>query len=249
MPGSTPVNNLQLEHEKLMHVIGVRDDLTEFFHIHPLMTASGLWEVNHTFRHGGIYKIWADVKWQGVSYSFGQTRCSISGKLNQSAATNQTTASATNSGYVITMNHSNSLAAGRTNELEFLLRDQAGNPVATENFLGSPMHLFIIKRDLSVYIHAHPETIVGSPAAMRFRQVLRLDSHQGNAAPNEPMTRFRQFFQQPGSYRFFVQFRPQNVELPADEALLAEFSADVASEAFAKSPAPPRSTSEPNQLR
>src|SRR5215467_3197741 len=30
-----PLEKLQVQHEKFMHVIGVREDLNEFFHIHP----------------------------------------------------------------------------------------------------------------------------------------------------------------------------------------------------------------------
>src|SRR5215467_3197373 len=30
-----PLGKLQVQHEKFMHVIGVREDLNEFFHIHP----------------------------------------------------------------------------------------------------------------------------------------------------------------------------------------------------------------------
>ena len=34
-PGNIPVVDLEIEHEKLMHIIGARNDLEEFFHIHP----------------------------------------------------------------------------------------------------------------------------------------------------------------------------------------------------------------------
>src|SRR5437660_638459 len=51
-PRGVPVDSLQVEHEKLMHIIGIRDDLSEFFHIHPLRVAPGLWEVTHTFTRG-----------------------------------------------------------------------------------------------------------------------------------------------------------------------------------------------------
>src|SRR5690348_522990 len=38
-PGDFAVDNLQLEHEKFVHIIGVRDDLNEFFHVHPVKVA------------------------------------------------------------------------------------------------------------------------------------------------------------------------------------------------------------------
>lgn len=229
-PGSAPLNNLQLEHEKLMHMIGVRDDLSGFFHIHPTKASPGEWEVNHTFSHGGRYKIWADVKWRGTSYSFGQQVINVSGDPGPSCSSVEAMECVTNSGYTVTLKHSNPLTTGRTNQLEFSVRDQAGNPVATENFLGVSMHLFTIKNDLSVYLHSYPENPLGSPAAIRFRQILRYRRHPGNSLPGDTVTRFRQIFPKPGTYKFFVQFRPKNTKLPADEAILAEFYANVLEE-------------------
>src|SRR3989338_6986789 len=39
-PGNVPIFSraLEIEHEKLMHVIGVRSDMNEFFHVHPTET-------------------------------------------------------------------------------------------------------------------------------------------------------------------------------------------------------------------
>src|SRR5262249_23474519 len=34
-PGDLAVDNLQPEGDKLFHVVGIRDDLSGFFHIHP----------------------------------------------------------------------------------------------------------------------------------------------------------------------------------------------------------------------
>jgi len=55
-PQEEPVDDLQVEHEKLMHVIGVRTDLREFIHIHPERVSPGLWQVNHAFTNAGQYQ-------------------------------------------------------------------------------------------------------------------------------------------------------------------------------------------------
>src|SRR5947208_6244323 len=57
-PRNNPVDQLQIEHEKFIHVLGVREDLKEFFHLHPLKVSPGMWEVSHTFTEPGNYKIW-----------------------------------------------------------------------------------------------------------------------------------------------------------------------------------------------
>ena len=70
------------------------------------------------------------------------------------------------------------------------------------------MHLVIVKDDLSVYLHAHPD-------------------HQDMDAP-QPVISFTQLFAKEGRYKLFAQFRPKGTTLPADDAILAEFYLTVA---------------------
>jgi len=206
-PGDVPVDGLQVEHERLIHVIGVRDDLSGFFHIHPLRNGPGSWLVTHTFTNGGNYKIWSDVKYQEVSYGFAQPLLTVSGKINPSNETRDIKERVITSGYEIKLTHSNPLLVGKTNRLEFVIHDASGSQVLTENFLGAPMHLVLIKDDLSVYLHAHPEhrEVVDSPDPIRFFEL----------------------FPRPGTYKLFAQFRPKKCNLPLDDALLAEFYVKV----------------------
>ncbi len=108
------------------------------------------------------------------------------------------------------------LLAGRTNQLRFTLRAANGAAALTERFLGAPMHLVIVKDDLSVMLHAHPETHRPGQAAILFPQV----------------------FPRPGNYRVFAQCRPPDLKLPPDDALLAEFTVSVSGD----SPAAPGNT-------
>jgi hypothetical protein len=206
-PGDLAVDNLQLEHEKFMHVIGVRDDLNEFFHIHPTRVAPGIWEVVHTFTNGGIYKIWSDVRFQDASYAVGHPVLSLSGNLGEPARHDGDRADyEVRSGHQITFKHTEPLVGGRAASLQFLMRDAAGREIETENFLGAAMHLVIVKDDLSVYLHAHPD-------------------HQETP---QPVITFTQVFPKDGKYKLFAQFRPKGTTLPADEAILAEFYVTVA---------------------
>jgi hypothetical protein len=97
------------------------------------------------------------------------------------------------------------MIAGKTNRFGLSIRDGAGNPVAAENFLGAAMHVMIVKSDLSVFLHAHPE-------------------NHGVVATN---VFFREVFPEPGDYKLFVQYRPSGAALPAGEALLEEFDVNV----------------------
>jgi len=202
-PRNSPVEDLQVEHEKLMHVIGVREDLNEFFHVHPTKVAPGMWAVSHTFSKGGNYKIWTDVKSRGVTYSFGQPLLPVSGERGQPDSKPAATDYAMSSGYQVILNHAETLTAGKTNELLFSIRDAAGIATETENFLGASIHLVLVKDNLSEYLHAHPEGRVDG--AVRFRQV----------------------FPTGGRYQAFAQFRPRNAKLAADQAILVKFRLPV----------------------
>ena len=204
-PRNVPVDQLQIEHERFIHVIGVRQDLKEFFHLHPVKVSPGMWEVSHTFAEAGNYKIWTDVKSRGISYSFGHPLLSVVANGANDTKTSTSEERAAKSPYQVTFKHSEPLAAGRTNQLQFLIRDPSGNTVETENYLGAPMHLVIVKDDLSVYLHAHPES-------------------RGSA--DSPI-RFTQSFEQEGHYKLFAQFRPTNAKLPEGETVLEEFNVTV----------------------
>jgi hypothetical protein len=206
-PGDFPLDDLQVEHERLIHVIGVRDDLGEFFHIHPVKTGPGTWRVSHTFTNGGNYKIWCDVKYQSVSYGVAQPSLTVSGKIDAPRTPLEVKERAAASGYDITLIHSEPLAIGKTNLLQFMIRDARGDPLQTENFLGAPMHLVLIRDDLSVYLHAHPE-------------------HREFINSTDPI-RFFELFPRPGTYKLFAQFRPKGSTLPQGEAILAEFCVTV----------------------
>ena len=202
MPQGTPVDDLQVEHEKLMHVIGVREDLGAFLHIHPQRAASGLWEIIHAFTNAGRYQIWSDIKHRGTVYSFAHPRFTVAG---ESLATPRGTIPQLQDqkgGYDISLVPAEpALVAGRTNSFEVIVRDDSGNQVGTDFFLGALMHFVIVKDDLSAYRHAHAKEHWKSGRTVSFEQV----------------------FPQPGLYKIFAQFRPQKTKLPPDEAILAEF--------------------------
>ena len=208
-PGDIAVNNLQVEHEKYIHLIGVRDDLNEFFHIHPVKIGPGVWEVTHTFTNGGNYKIWTDARYQDGSYVFGHPLLTLAGSLGAPAAVKSDRPDyAARDGYQVTFKHTEPLIAGRVSSLQFLIRDAGGREIETENFLGAPMHLVMVKDDLTVYLHAHP----------------------GHDDPPQPVISFSQILPKEGGYKLFAQFRPKGTTLGPDEAILVEFRVNALKE-------------------
>jgi hypothetical protein len=203
-PRNSAVDDLQVEHEKLIHVFGVREDLTGFFHLHPSKVDEGLWSVDHVFEQGGTYRLWSDVKYRGVSYSFAHPKLTVPSAGSEAKEPGSSERKG-QPNYRIVFRHPEVLLAGETNRLEFTINDQSGAVVPTENFLGAAMHLVMIKEDCSVFLHGHPV-------------------NHGSVATN---VIFSQIFPESGRYKFFLQYRPSGMGLPSDAALLEEFYGDV----------------------
>lgn len=254
-PGGKPVDDLEIEHEKYIHVIGMRDDLTEFFHVHPQKTKSGTWSISHVFNEGGSYKIWSDVKQGGVVHSFGHPLLSVVGSDGKvSSSIKQPVDFLTNAmigDYQVALNHDAPLVKGRGETISLTVKNLYGNGVELENYLGAPMHLVAIKDDLTEYIHTHPGSAVSTPNSgghdnsdghhgMIDEQQPQLSgsiikmalAHGGVEEPHlEPSPLlFTATFPKEGVYKLFAQFRPKDANLPVYEALRAEFYIKVAKE-------------------
>jgi hypothetical protein len=173
--------------------------------LHPQRVGPGIWQATHTFKQGGNYKLWADVKFRGTSYSFGQALLSVSGDFGPPVPRKESPGSVTCSGYRIKLDQSRPWRITETNQLQFLIEDSTGKPAELDNYLGAPMHLVIVHEDLSAYLHAHPE----------------------GRRPGDAHIRFNQSLPKPGYYQLFAQFRPRAANLPPDEAILAEFRIKV----------------------
>jgi hypothetical protein len=202
MPHGLPVDDLQVEHEKLMHVIGVREDLGEFIHLHPRRAAPGIWQIIHVFTNPGRYQFWSDVKHRGTVYSFAHPRFTVAGDVRSEPRGEIPRLRDFKCGYEVALQSTAPvLVAGQTNLFEVVVREESGPQVGTEFFLGALMHLVIVREDLSVYRHAH--------AREHWRSGLT--------------TTFEHVFPIPGRYKIFAQFRPHKTKLPPDQAILADF--------------------------
>lgn len=231
LPSNTPVDDLEIEHEKLMHVVGVRDDLSEFFHIHPELAATGRLRVAHQFREGGRYKLYSNVTRGGSTHSFGHPPFEVLGSRATSTPVIEFIRNVIVDGYQVALDYREPIRAGRSEEFTFTVRGPYGDGVVLEPYLAAPMHLVIVKSDLSVYFHTHPEDQPHArwPAPHSFGLMLPRVVHahgtvvgEHEEPDSEPVT-FEATFPQLGIYKLFAQFRPEKVELAEDRSLIAEF--------------------------
>ncbi|MBI2096151.1 MAG: hypothetical protein HYT43_00755 [Candidatus Taylorbacteria bacterium] len=235
------VGGLEIEHDKPMHVIGVRDNLGEFFHIHPKQSGEAInyLETEYAFVSPGMYKIWSELKEDGQIHSFGHPKITVGGgdaaekKPNFSKSANVF-------GYEVVLDAHN-LHVGGESDIVFSIARLSGEQAELLPYLGEKMHLAVIKDDLSRFVHTHPEEeqvhssknipISKYPNINIFPAVYahgEEESDSGEEANEEDgEISFHVNFPEPGLYKLFAQFRPEGEDLGQDETFLAEFWVEV----------------------
>lgn len=236
-PGNVPVpvGALEVNHTKKMHVVGLRSDMNEFFHIHPESSdASGVLTVNHVFNKPGLYKIWSDVKKDGVIHLFGHPEINVNGSGSKQEKNVSFSRNFTTGNYQVSFVTSDTAVKGREVGMTFDIHTLTGQEINVENYLGAQMHLVFIKDDLSQFIHTHPE---GSAHEHSSNTIVNTANAQGDGhtdhdhgtttsdsqSSDDEVISFTATFPEAGLYKAFAQFRPEGTDLPVDDYLLAEF--------------------------
>ncbi|MBI3421198.1 MAG: hypothetical protein HY006_03980 [Candidatus Sungbacteria bacterium] len=252
-PAGTPIpaDALEIKHTKLMHVIGLRDDMNEFFHIHPvrseefvaslassrvsggvhpaLVATSGLFTIQHVFGKPGLYKLWSEVKKDNISHSFGHELVGVQGEGERSHKEVSFTRNVAIDGYQVSLAGGEPVVKGQEAHLAFDIHAPDNTDAAVEKYLGADMHLSVIKDDLAQFIHTHPENDDGhmthQGGGSYIVQTARANGAGGHAASpdTEHGIQFHVVFPEAGLYKAFAQFRPKGISLPPDEALMASF--------------------------
>ncbi len=220
--------NLETEHAKLMHVLGVRSDLQGFFHIHPYpYTIPGHFAVDATFSMPGRYKIWSQVTKGGVTYTFGHSPVEVVGSGGSEPIPPDFTRKVTMGEYTIGLNAPDKIAKNRVTLFGIDVHDRGGNEVPFEDYLGATMHLAIIKNDWTQFIHTHPADGSGhTHVLVPFKLINEAHAdgvHGTTVSFSVHGVPFQVNFPEAGVYRAFAQFRPLGVKLPQDEAITAAF--------------------------
>jgi len=153
------VKDLQIVHEKPMHLLVVSKDLAEFYHIHPEQSADGGYRVSHNFPNGGEYRLYADFTPKDAVQVVEQIDIKVAGTERAKVAL-QPDASFEKSveNLKVVMKPSAEIKAGQELTLDFQAFDASSGKPATDlqNYLGELAHFVIISEDLKDFVHAHP---------------------------------------------------------------------------------------------
>jgi hypothetical protein len=157
------VREFDTVHEKLIHLIILRDGLDEFAHVHPAVDEQGNLTITHTFPKAGKYRLFADYKPKDKAAAIAKAQIDISGEPSPSAALTVNAPGKVNADGLVAQIELQNAKAGKESEVRFRLSNEAGQPIDDlQPYLGARGHLVVISADGTQYVHAHP---MDAPAA------------------------------------------------------------------------------------
>jgi hypothetical protein len=161
-----PVTRFTPTHDKLMHLVLARRDLSGYRHVHPTMAADGTWRVPLTFGAAGDYRVFADFlpagRDEGTTLG---ADVSVSGAYLPTALPEPALIAETD-GYRVTL--SGKLVAGTSSRLVLSI-EKGGVPVTDlQPYLAAYGHLVALRQGDLAYLHVHPDEASGPGPSVAF---------------------------------------------------------------------------------
>ena len=182
----TPIKRFDVLHEKLVHLIVVREGLDEFAHLHPDVDASGMITIEFAFPKSGKYRLFADHQPQGKSPGLAVGEFAVSGDDEPAAALVPNASPEVTNGDIKA--HVTFKPGEQETAVRFHIVDADDKPVGDlQPYLGAMGHLVIISADGHEYVHAHPLS-------------------EAKTAPDGAVE-FAAHFPKPGIYKAWGQFQ------------------------------------------
>jgi hypothetical protein len=173
-PDGAAVTRFAIVHDRPLHLIVVRHDLTGYRHVHPVMAPDGTWTVPLPLPAPGPYRAFADFT--ALDPAGRQNAVVLGVDLPASAPAPSTVDGPDD----LAVDHEGTLSVGVAEPLLFRVT-RAGRPVTLQPYLGSYGHLTMLREADLGYLHIHPEPDlsggavkfwVAAPSAGTFRMFL-----------------------------------------------------------------------------
>ncbi|AEV81610.1 hypothetical protein ACWT_0596 [Actinoplanes sp. SE50] len=156
-PGGAPVTSYAIVHDKPLHLIIVRRDLTGFQHLHPTMATDGTWSIDLTLDRPGAYRMITDFTalagGRQIATTLG-TDLTVAGDYAPQPlppADRRTTTG----GFTVSYEGAPNTQAVQPVLISVTGAD--GRPATVEPYLGAFGHLVVLRRGDVAYLHIHPE--------------------------------------------------------------------------------------------
>jgi hypothetical protein len=152
-----PITTFAIVHDKPLHLVVIRRDLTGYRHLHPVMAPDGTWSIDLTLPAPGMYRMIADftaiVGGQPIAAALGSD-LTVAGTYRPVPLPAPAPAG-TVDGYVVGYQ-----GTPDTRSVQPLLVTVTGRdhrPAALQPYLGAYGHLVMIRDGDLAYVHIHPE--------------------------------------------------------------------------------------------
>ncbi|GAA0458182.1 hypothetical protein Aca07nite_64430 [Actinoplanes capillaceus] len=186
--GGAPVTDYTTSHDKDLHLIVVRRDLSGFQHVHPSMAADGTWSIPLAVAAPGQYRVFADFQPAGRSDGLTLGVDVPAPGDYQPRPLPAPARTATVDGYTVTL--AGDLRPGRSSTLTLSV-SKDGVPVTDlQPYLGAYGHLVALRDGDLAYLHVHPD---GEPGDGR--------------TPAGPDVVFHTEVPSDGNYRLYLDFQ------------------------------------------
>jgi hypothetical protein len=180
------VRDFDVEHEKRMHLIVARRDLTGFQHLHPRQEADGTWAAALRVDEPGSYRLFADFS-HGDTPSTLATDLRVDGEAALEPLPEPARTATTDGGYAVRLDAGRA-RPGEEAELRFSITKD-GRAVHTDPYLGAGGHLVALREGDLAFLHVHPT------------------EHGDDATEHDDSVGFAATFPTEGRYRLFLQFK------------------------------------------
>jgi hypothetical protein len=152
-PDGRPVTKYTQEHDRDLHLIVVRRDLTGFQHVHPTMAPDGTWSIPLTLPAAGEYRAFADfVPAGGEGLTLGVDLRAAGDYAPAPLPAPSRTAEV--DGYTVEL--AGDLRPGEASDLTLTV-SRDGEPVTDlDPYLGAYGHLVALRDGDLAYLHVHP---------------------------------------------------------------------------------------------
>ncbi|WP_433789642.1 hypothetical protein [Actinoplanes sp. CA-252034] len=219
-PDNRPVTAYTTTHDKDLHLIVVRRDLSGFQHVHPELGSDGIWSIPLAVPAAGQYRVFADFKPSGHDGLTLGADVPAAGDYRPTplpAAARTTTVD----GYTVIL--TGDLTPGASSKVTLSV-SKDGKPVTDlQPYLGAYGHLVALRDGDLAYLHVHPD---GEPGDGRTTAGPDVGFHA-----EVPST---------GAYRLYLDFQHDG------KVRTAEFTAVAGSVTGVPSPAPPTASAAPS---
>lgn len=199
-PDGTALTRYTPTHERDLHLIVVRRDLSGFQHLHPAMRADGTWNTPLRVEAPGQYRVFADFQPAGRADGLTLGVDLPAPGLYQPATLPAPAPTATVDGYTVGL--SGDLVPGTVSRLTVRISRDGAPVTDLQPYLAAYGHLVALRDGDLAYLHVHPD---GVPGDGRTRSGPDLTFHV-----EVPST---------GTYRLYLDFRH------GDTVRTAEFTA------------------------